>query len=95
MFISSFKYFQKKHGSPEDQERHTGDLGNIVADEKGVANIKFVDKQISLINSRRNILGRALVIHADSDDLGKGGQTDSHTTGHAGSRVACGIIGTL
>lgn len=86
---------QKKHGSPDDTDRHTGDLGNIVANDEGVATINIVDYQISLINSRRNILGRGVVIHADSDDLGKGGQTDSATTGHAGSRVACGIIGTL
>ena len=91
----SFLILQKKHGSPEDADRHTGDLGNIFANDEGVATINIVDNQISLLNSRRNILGRGVVIHADTDDLGKGGQSDSTTTGHAGSRVACGIIGTL
>lgn len=33
------------------------------------------------------------VAHDELDDLGKGGHSDSKTTGHAGGRVACGVIG--
>lgn len=32
-------------------------------------------------------------IHADVDDLGKGGHELSKTTGNAGGRLACGVIG--
>lgn len=32
-------------------------------------------------------------VHADEDDLGLGGFTDSKTTGHAGGRLVCGVIG--
>ena len=32
-------------------------------------------------------------VHADEDDLGLGGFPDSKTTGHAGARLACGVIG--
>ena len=34
-----------------------------------------------------SIVGRAVVVHADPDDLGRGGADDSKTTGHAGARV--------
>lgn len=86
---------QKKHGSPSDKDRHIGDLGNILADDQGVAVVNITDELISLLGSKRNILGRAVVIHADPDDLGRGGENDSMTTGHAGSRVACGVVGIL
>ena len=81
----------KKHGAPEDSERHVGDLGNIVANELGVANIRMEDRVISLTGPH-GILGRAVVVHAYEDDLGRGGYADSLTTGHAGDRVACGTI---
>lgn len=68
-----------------------GDLGNIEADDNGVAKVNITDKLIAL-SGTNNIIGRAIVIHADPDDLGLGGFDDSKTTGHAGLRVACGII---
>jgi hypothetical protein len=34
-----------------------------------------------------------LIIHADEDDLGRGGHEDSHTTGHSGARIGCAIFG--
>ena len=34
-----------------------------------------------------------MVIHADVDDLGQGGHELSKTTGNAGGRLACGVIG--
>lgn len=55
----------------------------------------MVDKIISLRSGDTNILGRAIVVHEGEDDLGKGNFSDSLTTGHAGGRVACGIIGIL
>ena len=32
-------------------------------------------------------------VHAGEDDLGRGGHEDSKTTGHAGGRLSCGVIG--
>lgn len=72
--------------------RHAGDLGNIFAEDNGVADIMITDKIISLVG-KYSILGRAVVVHSDADDLGRGGFSDSLTTGHAGTRVACGVIG--
>ena len=48
---------------------------------------------IILRNNKRNILGRSLIIHKDEDDYGKGGHSDSLTTGHAGKRLDCAVIG--
>ena len=46
-----------------------------------------------LKHNKRNILGRSVIIHRDPDDLGKGGHDDSLTTGHAGKRLDCAVIG--
>ena len=36
---------------------------------------------------------RTIVVHAGTDDLGKGGHEQSKITGNAGGRPACGVIG--
>ncbi|GAB6031002.1 hypothetical protein CHUAL_007822 [Chamberlinius hualienensis] len=87
-----FNPYKKVHGGPEDHIRHVGDLGNVVADDSGVAKVNITDKIIQL-SGPDSIVGRALVVHADPDDLGKGGHELSPTTGNAGARVACGVIG--
>ncbi|XP_020548926.1 superoxide dismutase [Cu-Zn] 2 isoform X2 [Sesamum indicum] len=81
-----FNPLNKDHGSPIDDERHAGDLGNIVAGSDGVAEISITDRQIPL-SGEHSILGRAVVVHADPDDLGRGGHELSKTTGNAGARV--------
>jgi Cu-Zn family superoxide dismutase len=88
-----FNPYGMDHGGPDDKVRHVGDLGNLVADSKGVVRTSFVDSVIRLRGTKANIIGRGLIIHADEDDLGKGGEADSLTTGHAGKRVACAVIG--
>jgi len=82
----------KTHGGPTDAERHAGDLGNVTAGGDGVAKVDAKDSNISL-SGALSIVGRTMVVHADPDDLGKGGHELSKTTGNAGARVACGVIG--
>ncbi|KAF2538438.1 hypothetical protein F2Q68_00022495 [Brassica cretica] len=87
-----FNPLNRVHGPPDEVERHAGDLGNIFAGPDGVAEISIKDKQIPL-SGQYSILGRAVVVHGDPDDLGRGGHKLSKSTGNAGARVGCGIIG--
>ncbi|KXN88291.1 Superoxide dismutase [Cu-Zn] [Leucoagaricus sp. SymC.cos] len=89
---SHFNPFGKTHGGPTDSVRHVGDLGNINTDAKGEAKFTFKDPVISL-NGVASIIGRAVVVHAGTDDLGRGRNEESLKTGNAGGRVACGVIG--
>jgi Cu-Zn family superoxide dismutase len=88
-----FNPYKQNHGGPGSKERHVGDLGNVKADVNGSAKYRFYDNIIQLRGDKANIIGRGLIIHADQDDLGLGGQSDSLTTGHAGKRIACAVIG--
>ncbi|KAJ7538706.1 hypothetical protein O6H91_11G080900 [Diphasiastrum complanatum] len=93
--ISTGAHFNPKkltHGAPEDEIRHAGDLGNVVAGSDGVAEAVIVDSQIPL-NGPHSVVGRALVVHELEDDLGKGGHELSLSTGNAGGRLACGVVG--
>lgn len=76
----------KKHGAPDDVERHVGDLGNLVANKNGEAHYERIDSHISF-TGLNSIIGRAIIVHAGEDDL------TSQPTGNAGARVACGVIG--
>jgi len=88
-----FNPFGKKHGCPGAKERHVGDLGNLKTNDQGIAKYQQIDDMIKLRGIKANIIGRGLIIHADEDDCGLGGQEDSLTTGHAGKRIACAVIG--
>ncbi|KAJ6434332.1 hypothetical protein OIU84_017943 [Salix udensis] len=77
----------KEHGAPKDENRHAGDLGNVTVGDDGTATFTIIDNQIPLTGPH-SIVGRAVVVHADPDDLGKGGHELSKTTGNAGGRVA-------
>ncbi|KAL7420592.1 SOD-1 superoxide dismutase (Cu-Zn) [Cryptotrichosporon argae] len=89
---SHFNPHGKNHGAPTDSERHTGDLGNVKTDASGTASVSITDSHITLFGPY-SIIGRSVVVHAGTDDLGKGGHPDSLKTGNAGGRAACGVIG--
>mmetsp|Transcript_38512 Transcript_38512/g.46528 ORF Transcript_38512/g.46528 Transcript_38512/m.46528 type:complete len:202 (+) Transcript_38512:227-832(+) len=90
--------FGKTHGSPEDQERHVGDLGNIIGDAQGNSKGSMDDHLVKLFGET-SVIGRSVMIHQDEDDLGRGDHSQpgvngktSKTTGNAGARIACGEI---
>ena len=76
------------HGGPDAAVRHEGDLGNIVANEKGIATLEWVDPMLRL-SGPNSIVGRAVIIHTQADDL------KSQPTGNAGAREGCGVIGIM
>lgn len=84
--------FGHLHSGPTNKRRHVGDLGNVTANKNGIATINITDNLIKL-RGKYSVIGRSFVVHEDEDDLGEGHHSDSHTTGHAGKRAACGVIG--
>ena len=55
--------------------------------------INMSDNRIQINSGRNDIVGRTVVIHERADDFGQTKNTESLTTGNAGGRIACGIIG--
>ena len=88
-----FNPYNKNHGGPNMKERHVGDLGNIEVDKNGKSNMVFYDHLIKLRGRICNIIGRSVIIHADEDNLGIPGDKESLTTGKAGKRLDCAVIG--
>lgn len=81
-----FNPFGKKHGGPDAPIHHSGDFGNLTADANGKAVQTVWLEGISVSTGKDGVIGRAIVVHADPDDL----KTDP--TGNSGSRVGCGVI---
>lgn len=73
------------HGSPEDKDRHAGDLGNITAEDNGKAYYDRIDNVIKL-NGDSSIIGRSVIIHSSPDDF------VTQPTGNSGGRISCGVI---
>ncbi|XP_021066882.1 extracellular superoxide dismutase [Cu-Zn] [Mus pahari] len=72
--------------------QHPGDFGNFA-----VRNGQLWRHRVGLTASLagpHSILGRAVVVHAGEDDLGKGGNQASLQNGNAGRRLACCVVGT-
>lgn len=82
---SHFNPTEMQHGLPEQAMRHVGDLGNIEADENGVAKVSKTFEGMNLAG-RNSVLGRGVVVHDKPDD---GGQP----VGNAGARIGYGVIG--
>lgn len=75
-----------RHGAPGSGDHHLGDLGNIVADANGTAEVDVTVSGITIaLMGTASIGDRSIVIHAKEDDF-------SDPAGNSGARVACGVI---
>lgn len=74
------------HALPDGEQRHAGDLGNLEANDQGVATLELTVDNITVAGLENPILGRGLIVHAQRD-------TGAQPTGEAGARMACGVIG--
>ena len=75
------------HGGPSTASRHLGDLDNLQTDGRGRVSVDIRAPGVVLGGGAANdILGRAVVIHAQPDDQ------HSQPAGNAGARIACGVI---
>jgi superoxide dismutase, Cu-Zn family len=81
-----FNPTSSEHGAPNDSSRHSGDLGNITADSKGMIYSSFEIGDVAFGTGPDSIIGRGLVVHAEKDDL------KSQPAGNSGARLACGTI---
>jgi Cu-Zn family superoxide dismutase len=78
------------HGKPlQGQPHHLGDLVNLRADAKGVANVDaFIENATLHTSEASNVVGKAVVVHQKPDDY------RSQPSGDSGDRIACGVIGS-
>lgn len=67
---------------------HRGDIGNLIADENGKAELIFETDLwcLDCNDETKNIVNLAVIIHQDPDDF------SSQPTGNAGKRISCGGI---
>ncbi|XP_072476486.1 extracellular superoxide dismutase [Cu-Zn] [Notamacropus eugenii] len=70
---------------------HPGDFGNFPVKDGKIRRFRY-NVSASLFGPY-SVLGRAIVVHEQEDDLGKGGNKGSLEHGNAGKRLACCVIG--
>lgn len=78
----------KAHGHHTSATHHAGDMPNLKANAEGKAAFDFILDEVSLVEGKNAIVGRAVIVHANPDDY------TSQPVGNAGGRIACGLIST-
>jgi Cu-Zn family superoxide dismutase len=76
----------KPHGSPDNPERHAGDMPMLRADANGNASVDANLDIMTVEPGPNSILDRAVIVHVQPDDY------RTQPTGNAGARAACGVI---
>ncbi len=78
--FTSAKGHYNPSGAPHPQ--HAGDFPMLMATKQGEAWLSFVTTRFTV----SEVIGRAVVIHANRDDY------TSQSSGDAGARIGCGVI---
>ena len=82
-----FNPTSQPHGDPATPPHHLGDIPNLEADDMGKAPVNARIEGVTLGDHGPNdIVGRAVVVHADADDY------KTQPSGNSGDRMACGVI---
>jgi len=76
----------KAHGAPGAEAHHAGDLGNMQVGANGIGKLKMMVKGLTVAPGPNSVVGHAVVIHADPDDM------KTQPSGNSGARVACGVV---
>jgi len=74
------------HAGPKDKARHNGDFGNIEVGQNGKGHLEIADDLLTAAPGPNSVVGRAIVFHAQPDDL------KSQPAGNSGPRLGCGVI---
>ncbi|WP_455272162.1 superoxide dismutase family protein [Rhizobium herbae] len=75
-----------EHGFLAANGPHVGDMPNQYVGADGVMRAQVFNSMVALDNVENGIRGRALMVHAKSDD------NRSQPSGDAGDRLACAVI---
>ena len=73
----------KMHGDPATMNHHAGDLGNITADDKGVAKGEGMISPGVKVSTLQHL---SVIVHDQADD------EKTQPSGNSGARIACGLI---
>ena len=77
----------KQHGSPLMPSHHAGDMPMLLAEPSGKASLRTEVEGVTVGDgAATDIVGRAVIVHKDPDDL------TTQPTGNSGARVACGVV---
>ena len=74
------------HAAPDAASHHAGDFGNVTAGDNGEVHTTFVTHSVTVAAGTMSVIGHAVVLHANADDLA------TQPSGNAGGRIACGVV---
>jgi Cu-Zn family superoxide dismutase len=84
-----FNPTEEQHGWDNPQGHHAGDLPNVHVQDDGVLAVEYFTDAVTLGAGETSLFdddGSAIVMHEGADDY------TSDPAGHAGARIACGVI---